>query len=60
MEKVSQEIVIPKNKERFQQLKLIRDNLEKTNIPTNVISKFLQDLLSFPDITAKEINVIFK
>ena len=57
MEKITPGIVIAKNKERFQRLKQIRDILEKPNITNNLVTKLLKDLLDFPDLTAKEINV---
>jgi hypothetical protein len=57
MEKITPEIVIAKNKERFQILKQLRENLEKPNVANSLVLKSLKDLLDFPDITAKEINV---
>lgn len=57
MEKISQEIVIVKNKERFQRLKQIKNNLEKPNITNDLAYKQLKDLFEFTEITAKEINV---
>lgn len=59
MEKITQEIIIPKSKERFQKLKQIKDNLDKPNIPNKEISKYIKELIEFPDITSKEINVNF-
>ena len=57
MEKITQEIVIPKNKERFQKLKQIRDSLEKPDVQNKEMVKYLQELLDFQDVTSKEINV---
>jgi len=56
MEKITLEIVT-KNKERFQRLKELRDNLEKPNIRSNLVTQHLKNLLDFSEVTAKEINV---
>lgn len=58
MEKITQEIVIAKNKERYERLKQLKENFEKPNITNNLVTKILKDLMEFPEITAKEINVI--
>jgi hypothetical protein len=57
MEKITQEISIATNKERFQKLKKIKQSLEEPNITNKLASKLINDLLQFPEVTAKEINV---
>jgi hypothetical protein len=59
MENIKKDIMLPKTKERLNKLKQIKENLEKTNISNKEITKNLIDLIEFPDIISKEINVYF-